>query len=227
MAERFLDNAMRSNRLLFSLIYRFNCQPALDVHPDHLADFVDEGLFDRVVRSPAAERRLSDCVTRRFELEPDGHWDFEDQPLRLALLDRQRLYQLVLMTSAAVWHRSISRIIQREHLQELTQLLGESVYLFAVKRAPFLMGTLAEEAVTPIPAQDQDRWLTEAGWKYVHGCISPCPAPVQQRLRLKLPKSFDTNSQQSLSTEQRDSAFQVVKRILLDEIEPGLAPCFN
>jgi hypothetical protein len=99
-----------------------------------------------------------------------------------------------------------------------------------VKRAPFLVGSLAAEpgSAAAVPADENPRHRFDAvGLQCILECIEKFPPPLHARLRLKLPRDARLTVGQESTAEARNLKFNLVKRILLSEIDPSLAPCFN
>lgn len=208
---------------LFRMAYRFNCQPALDIHPDHLADLIAPTQLATIASSRRGERELSSFISKRFELGQPGWWDVSDVGMRLALLDRPRLTRLVRMLGAAVLCHPIARVIAKEPLRQLKSALGGSLYEFAVKRAPFLVGSAAEDGGTSLTA-DPSRRVTEQGVRCLASCWVGAPRALTERVALKLSPEAELEDQAAPS---RESMLRLAIRLLSREVAPELKPCFT
>ena len=69
--------------------------------------------------------------------------------------------------------------------------------------------------------------LTAAGRNCLAECLYDLPSEFLDRVRLKLPQEFALNPPPAPSDEPRNTLWKNVRRILLAEINPRLAPCFN
>ena len=229
MARSFANIVLEENPTLFRMIYQFNCQVANTIHPDHLEGLVDHGVFECILQSPRGEQALSEWIVEQFALEPDGVWDFESQVARLVLLDSSSLVRLIKLAGIASIHRQIARIVDRDTVSRIKQSLTEELYLFAVKRAGFLLGPLADALDTGEPTigpEEIDRQAGQVGQQLVSACLTGQPKALMSRLALKLPADIILNDSRD-NSENSHAIWPALKRILLTEVNPEFAVCFN
>jgi YOP proteins translocation protein K (YscK) len=225
MGITFLKHVARRNRPLFVLLNRFNYQPARYIHADHLAGLTSPQLLERLRRSPRGQHKLSRWISERWGLDAPDVGEFEDKPRRLALLEYTALERLVTLIGAAVYSRRIALAVDRDTQVRMKQSLGDD-YLFAVKRAQFLVKDLPERLAGPL-GPDPRRQLREAGSACVLGCFPDASRALRQRLALKFPPGAPLDCGDSLNDSERASVWKSLKRILVSEVNPAVAPCFN
>ncbi|MCG8650827.1 MAG: Yop proteins translocation protein K [Pirellulales bacterium] len=225
-SKAFISQTLTQNKRLFTLIYRFNCQPAIDIHPDHLPATITSKWLQRLRDSRRGERKLSQWIAEKWNLDEQGVWDFSDIRRRLALLDYATLSRLIQFLGAAVCRRQIASVLDRNEQRELKTSIDEDTYLFALKRASFLVKDLPD----PVPAEsfgDLPSRVAAAGRKCLAVCLSDLPGALLDRLRLKFPKNLDLQPSTTESVEQRVVVWKNARRVLISEIDSSLAPCFN
>ncbi len=227
MSAVFVRSVLRSCPELFTRVVRFNQHPAATLHADYIPAGVDPRLFGRLVQSPGAERALSRWVTRQHGLSPAGFWRFEYPPQRLALLDPPQLQSLLQFAAAAALHVRITGLIGGTQIREAKQALGEAAYSFALRRASLAVGPKPVEpewaAGAPLSA---DR-LHATGVSWLRSCLGNDSPELLKRTSLKLPSGWAITPDTPAAAVDRDRCWRILKRILLTEIAPELAPCFN
>lgn len=225
MVTTFLQQVARENRALFQSVCRFNFQPAWYIHSDHLAGVITPRLVEQLRRSPRGRHRLSRWIASRWDLSVPDPGEFKDPPRRLALLEYTLLERLIALIGAAVYSRKIALAVDRDTQTRLKQSLGDD-YLFAVKRAPFLVKDLPERLAQPI-GPDPRNQLQKAGRVCVLNCIPDASSALWQRLALKFPPGAPLDRGDTLNDSERSSVWKSLKRILVSEVNPAVAPCFN
>jgi hypothetical protein len=227
MAGSFVVAALGTNRPLWRLVHRFNCRPAADLHPEHLAGHLDTALFERLRRIRRAERSLSAWVVRRFELDPRGHWDFAEPRWRLALLSGGQLERVVRLVGVAAMHRRIAQTVLGPQIRVIRESLGDEDHQFAIKRAAFLTRQLPAELEPASLATNPAAQAAEIGWLAVRGCLTGAPPAIMERVALKLSPQIDVRRAASLPPSSIAATFRLAQRIVAFEVAPELAPCFN
>ena len=225
MLQAPIPDRILQNRPLFSLICRFNCQPARYIHRDRLVDAIDPELLAALVHSRRGERWLSTWIADRFELESAGLWDFDDDRRRLALLDFETLTHLAAKVGTVMCQQQIACVVDRDGQRQLRESLGEDLYLFAIKRASFLVKNVPPYFARPL-GTDPVSQLAGSGRLCMAACLAGEPVELWKRFSLKFPEelpSFD----ESMSDSGRLELWKTLRRILLSEVNPNLAPCFS
>ena len=148
----------------------------------------------------------------------------------MALIGADTVERLCLFFSAAVHAEELSRVIARTQVLELRRRLGADVVTYALKRgryqvsglrAPLLVpasfGALAERIdllARALPA------LVGEGWPEELRALAPSC--------FSAPKGMDDAAfVPSLRREQRTALWFTMKKLLLREVAPQWAPCFD
>ncbi len=226
MTENFLSLMIRNRHDLLPLVYEFNTLPARYIHMSRVNRYMDldEPGFQCLIQNPRAEKKLSGIILDKAGLKDHFHWDFELKRLRLALVDGPALLSLIRLAGIAINAGQIIRVIEREPLLALKKSIGLKAYLFALKKAPFLIG---KTKFSFIEAQNDyfmfNQYTTRCGAKCLAACFSNAPRPLIKRLGLKLPVEIKGIFEHPFPDQERDAAFMVFKKILLQEVDPQWA----
>lgn len=237
MTANFVARVLRENEPLFARIARFNLHVASQLDPEQLhrrlsgsgtgADHtVPATLFERLASSRRGEQALSDWIAAGRPSHAEI-WDFSNPRWRLALVEANRLRELLRQLGAAVLHREVARAVTRDDVQRWKRQLGEAAYRFALQRVPFLAMSIPDPlaSVGGDPG-DAGRSADRIGVHALSICLADAPTALRERVNLQLPPA---NSLVEVATadEQRDLVWRFVKRVLLAESSPELAACFN
>ncbi len=222
MDYRFLAEIIERKPQLFKAVLSFN-KPFSSALPPELAELGKPwtGLWNR----PEFRRAwpLPDQPAQ-------GYWNFYEESRRMALLSADTVERLCLFFSAAVHAEELSQVIARAQVLELRRRLGADVVTYALKRgryqvsglrAPLLVpasfGSLAERIdllARTVPALVGEGWPEE-----LRALAPPCfSAPKDQNDAAFVP---------SLRREQRTALWFTMKKLLLREVAPQWAPCFD
>lgn len=225
MSAVFVRTAIRSTPDLFLRVVRFNQHPAATIHRDHIPAGIDPALFERLIQSPRGEHKLSGWITKQHSLSPAGFWRFEYPPQRLALLEPAHLHSLARFAAATAEHGRIISLIGGPTLRDAKQILGDAAHSFALKRAALTIGLkpLETDSSTPLSAET----IARAGASWLRTCLGADSPELLKRTSLKLPAAFAVSPETPPASIDRDRCWKILKRILLTEIAPELAPCFN
>lgn len=228
MSPDVLCNIIQAAPRVFRLIAEFDSQPAAYVHPSRLAGLVPGRLLDAISASRRGRRELSHWLCRHYGLVPVVFAEFSQPRRRLALLEPGVLRRLLTYAGAAIASPEIARAVDRATVSSLKKSLGEEVYCFAVKRAPFLLGeAIAAPLASPPDASDWTSRIRLGGCRCLAQCLAGDSAAIHSRVTLKLDAQWPLDFSVGATDEQRQLAWTVLRRILLHEIDPGWSPCFN
>jgi hypothetical protein len=226
MSAVFVREAAKSCPQLIQKVVRFNLHPASTLHRDHIPSGLSSEVFNRLAQSPRGERHLSGWIAREYGLSPDGFWRFEYPPQRLALLDPPVLLDLVRYSAAALCHRSMTALIGGSTLRDVKQFLGEQAYHFALKRAALVVGPASAEQ-SPLRGSLSALALAASGVSCLRTCLGGDAPELLRRTSLKLPAAMAISVETPVAAMDRDRCWRIIRRILLTEIAPEVAPCFN
>jgi hypothetical protein len=175
---------------LLTAALEFNFLPIRYIHDSWLAALPHGAPLASLRCCRRVEQRLSRQLLVEFDLAGRYWFDFTVPASQIALLDGASLEKLVFYTGLALNARHISRIVARDELLPLKQSLGETAYLFAVKRAPFLTPLSAQGELPERYAEDMREHLTISGLKCLSQLLAGYGPALTQRLRLKLPLAW-------------------------------------
>ena len=179
-------------------------------------------------------RRLADCGAS------DGSgrfWDFAEESRRLALLPPELLAQAVLRFGVALHADELSRLITREDVLALRGEIGPELFAYALQRGRFQAGSL------PGLFDDGHGGLAERIRLHGRQALSLCSSVWPRELLdicvarfVGLAPAFSaagaadnisTDLDETLPTETRRAVWFGFKKILLKEVAPQWAPCFD
>ncbi len=240
MDSFFLRETAAGHPKLFQAIAAFNMRYA---PPRPVPEFFS-GLGE------AGARLWKDADIRRRFAAPDirGWWDFAHESSRLALPDPQILLRTCRYFSGAVFSDEISRVVLRGPLLELRGQIGPDLYSYAVKRGRYQSGSMSR-AFQPLAGNGTlGSRIEMLAWSVLYLAMSSWPEGLRSFLRSNDPGffAFPENEEDSASsgmapfapsahkkelsnlgrTEKR-SLWIMLKKILLREVAPEWAPCFD
>ena len=227
MSKAFLKTLAKERHELLPLIIEFNRSPARYIHGSWIHPIIKPPFFEKLRKNIRSEKILSALVLRQFDLDQDHYFDFEDPKRRLALIDGKSLSRLVYLSGIVLNASRISKIIEREALLSLRNQIGDEAYLFALKKAPFLIGRMEFPFAEDQKSQDLQAHLIACGMKCLEACFFGERAALTKRLLFKLPKELCRNFGERPFGEGRDRAWSLLRRVLLQEVDPRWAPCFS
>jgi hypothetical protein len=174
--------------------------------------------------TPRGQRRLSEALRRWVKLNANGYYDFQPLHRRFALLECSTLERLLAFTGAALLSPRLTRIVRRDELCAARQSLGTELFDFATKRARFLAtdgsatmssGTVTMEAVR------------QSGWTQLEHCLAGESPELIRRFQLKLPLEFNLEVTDAPCRVEKMRIATRMRKILISEIDPELATCFE
>lgn len=232
MPSDWLKALYRSNNRLLCLIYEFNFFPTRYMHRDWVEELLPDGygtLYEKLLANPRAERRLSEFILAGRNIEGGPFHDFQELSHRFALLDPDSLGQLLLYTGIATGARWISHQIERTAVALLKESLGEKGYLFALKKAPFLIGNASFPSTRPEQNDKLLSFLLASAVQCLKLCLHDAPSSLVQRMLLKLPRELAGYWEEGgdLVVGDRRQVQMVMKRILFKEVSSEWAPYFS
>ena len=181
----------------------------------------------------------------RTSLAPDldqpplGFWDFAEESRRLALLDPPALGRLCRVTGVALHAPAIAAVLRRDEVLALRAELGKDLYRYALFRGRYELGGVRRFfAMAQEQAAGQGglgrlcAWhgvmalrLVAADWpealvRRFDGMLPALPDPAQ-------PEASEDAAEPALDRAERDELWRAVKKLLLKEVAPSWAPCFD
>ena len=147
----------------------------------------------------------------------------------MALLDSATIHKLGLYFSASAHAEEMSRVIARTEVLELRQSLGADTFAYALKRGRYQMGSLRSLLLPPASCGSLSRRIELLSAV----SLSLLSADWPEKLRLLAAPRFPRQEEScidfspSLRREQRMALWFTMKKLLLREVAPQWAPCFD
>ncbi|MBF0103122.1 MAG: SctK family type III secretion system sorting platform protein [Desulfobacterales bacterium] len=219
MAETFFKTALKQQDELWPLIIQFNLQPVTYIHKNKISIFLKEPLFQTIAQNQRGKKHLSNIILSALKLQNSFDFDFSAKEKRFALLDGETLFKLTFYTGAALSASLISKIIERKALLNLKKAIGEDMYRFALKKAPFLIKQSHHFGLEQWETEDFKSQLFERGLKCFSAIFMNVPESTTKRIALKFPTDFTPNFTLSFSMAEQKEAFQILFKILTSEVQ--------
>ena len=188
-------------------------------------------------------------IRRRFAVpEFRGWWDFSHEPSRLALPDPQVLLRTCRYFSGAVFSEEISRVVLRGPLLDLRGQLGPDLYSYAVRRGRYQSGSMSRTFLPLAGDGPLGVRIERLAGSALSLITSSWPEGLQQFLRQHEPEIFsipgggsgsassgpapfaagrDDKPSRALGRAEKRTLWLALKKILLKEVAPEWAPCFD
>lgn len=224
MNKGFFSESIK-NRALFSAMLKFNTQkfqPRENVPPSCRA-FVDPAFFEQKYFAKYAAKYSGDL---------DFFWDFTEESRRLALLDGQTLAELCLVLGTCIHAQEITRTLEKEKVLTLRNTLGNTLYAYAVNRAPFQARFLKRffaDQNADLPLADK---IKKSGSLTLCACTANWNEQLKKDFFHKLSASVPNfaeyaENETELTPEQARILWFSVKKILVQEVDPAWQTYFN
>ncbi|MCA8998282.1 MAG: SctK family type III secretion system sorting platform protein [Planctomycetaceae bacterium] len=206
---------------LVEAICTLNHNVANTMHRDHWPEIPGPVFLERLLDEPRSRRYVNRYVLEVCGLNSSGFWEFEPRPRRLALLSEAEIHSIGLFAGAAILSPEIARTIDGQQIRQFIQAIGERIYEFAVKQAPFFQGVPAMTSDPNVSSQKLEVRVKSAGRTCLAACLVEEPAELMKRLDFKLPKDFAlTSTALELSIEEKERCWGFVHRFVLREAIP-------
>jgi hypothetical protein len=223
MTYSFLaDIAIRRPILLRAIIdFNRNLVPSASLH----SDILSPENFSKLYQSTPFQRAFD----RIHTFSSSEFWDFSEESRRLALLNSELISRLGLFFSAAIHAEDISQIILRQQVLELRHALGADIYDYALGRGRYQVGTLRELLLSveeKAPLLHRIRIMANIPY----AMLTLWPEDLQTLVASRLSDStlpMEISSRYRLNPVQMRTLWFTLKKLLLREVAPEWAPCFD
>ena len=181
---------------LWPAIRQYNEQAFNAIDPSWFSDLEHVELLMQLAdcnrSQPLLIRHFIDQLA--IKLSPD--YDFVQKQKRILLIDTPVLRQLILLAGLTVHHLSLAQIIDGSAVRRLRSAIGETYYLFIIKKAPFLFTELPDfKAVKPLnlcaPPEHLKEQLEISGCHVLCSVLATVSRNTIQRVLLKLPRHWE------------------------------------
>lgn len=153
-----------------------------------------------------------------------AYWDFGEETRRIALLPPQAVERLALTFGAAIHGVELARLILREDVVAMRTELGSSLYLYAIQRGRFQLGNVRQFFLV----RDMQESLSGKIRKHGQQAVAWCLAGWPEELRLRCPHvPVAEGVPESLTPTLRRALWFGLKKLLVKEVAPQWAPCFD
>ena len=225
-AEAFFKDCLRGTHCCSKWVFEFNCDPAGYVDCTHVPELTAETL-SFIRQSQRGRRKLSRYLADKFELQKYCFEAFAKSRTRLALVSAATLQRLLYFAGTAYYKERICHLISKDQVTLLKEKVGEKAYLFAVKRAPFLMPKAFSIQSIARATDSLQEDVVNAGKECIELYFADEPKPLLNRLKLKFPAGLSFNFNKTLAVEERAPLENFLHRILFRELGKEWKPCFN
>ena len=223
MDYRFFAEIISLKPQLFRAMLNFNREFAACV-PNELALLGDQ--YTTLWNHETFRRAWFSAVPRE-----SGYWNFSEESQRLVLLSSATLERLWLLFSAAVHAEELARVIARNQVLELRREIGEDVFSYALKRGRYQIGALRNHLCVPPSFGSLGRRIGILAASLPALVASEWPEELKALAAHKTAHGDDASSFEAFSPdlpgEQRRALWFTLKKILLREVAPEWAPCFD
>ena len=227
MSQGFFADALTSRPLLWEAVLRANSRreswpAALPYAAEASAVFGEAAppLLAWLAERPATARR--DCEER-----DDTFWDYGEESRRLALLDAETLAALSRVAGVALHAPDIARVLRREDLRVLRSGIGEDMYRYALCRGQYQLGGVRRLFARLHPS------LPLAERCALHGSMAPrllasrWPGALVERFVPQLPPVPEGMEMPAFDEADTRDIWLALNKLLLKEVAPSWAPCFE
>ena len=218
----FLARLVNENGALRSLIMDCNRYPLRGAHQSWIPPHWPARIYESLQGS-RAESRMAGLIMGHWGFPNQAAFTFSEPSHRICLMQQATLERLALFTGVALRWESFSKILERERLQDLKAEIGEDAYLFAIQSAPLLAGESPTRATEPPDAEIAGcgAAVRRSGMAILSACVAKAPRALRVRLALKFHRDraevFLTDS----TVLPQAKAWPLVKRVLLQEVDPS------
>jgi len=155
-----------------------------------------------------------------------GFWDFSDETRRLALLPFSVLDTLGTTFGVAVHAKELALTIDGGRSAALRRELGPDLYAYALERGQYQLGACASvfhgrDAALDLPLRSRLH-----GWQALKILSAVWPAELRASIAFPVFKG-QASPPPKLTDRGKTALWFGMKKILLKEVAPEWAPCFN
>lgn len=218
----------QENPTLFSAILRFNYPKIEDLELSHLPSQYQSCVADKnvLLLFDVQPDLLAQCLWENSEF----YEQFALEQQRLALLSCKELAQLALYVGIALHHKAIAHVITRQQVLELKQSIGVQGYDFALRRAPWMLGSSLGD-FAHIDGDQPLVWrIQHHGVNIVNQWVCSYHQSAGNKIYCRLPEAFNSADKDIANQFDEYGArdlWQLIKKVLLSEVEPKWKTCFE
>lgn len=226
MHRQQLQGLFRAEPQQAAALVAFNAHPVATIHETRLAPVAEHSFLAVTGREGRAARKLSQLVLAHHDLQRDWCLDFDALPRRFGLLSGEVLRQLIELSGAALCAAHMGRLILRDDVARARRELGETLWQFALRKAPFLLGPRAYEASPErMDVTNLQQIVRDSGARALGLALADEPRSLTLRLQLKL--AWDIPFAEGVGPQIKQRHARLLQKLLLQEVDPTCAALFN
>jgi len=200
-------------------IMDFNFRPMRYIHDSWLSDMPGGELIQRLRTCKRTEHRLSRYVLMHFNIADHYVFDLPEFSEKLALMSAEDLTKFAYYLGVIVYADRLRHSIDGNEVREIKHYLDEDVYLFGLRRAPFV----AQMRVIPKFIFPDDIGLVDrillSGLQCIRMVLRSSGQSVVTRTMLKLPKTWSEKLNIRISKVSAESVGAFTNEIYQEVIQ--------
>ncbi len=222
MHKNFFIDVITRKPALFTAILRFNGQAVVEEGtrlPDHAREFcagLPEEVLSELAGNPRASRHIYALARNK-----ETFWDFAEESRCLALLPPDTLADLARFYGAGLHANDMARTILGRDVAALREGLGDDAYVYAIRRGQYQ--TLAGREL--FATRHKDLPMAERAGLHGREALGLIMAGWPQILQNRAPVA--ALSDIATPPDVQRGLWFDLKKILLKEVAPTWAPCFD
>lgn len=235
MDQGFLDETVGRKSPLFAAMVDFNHSQLKSETESSLSE-ADPAIVQLVLNDASILRAY------RKNTSPSSSrcwWDFAEETRRLILLSPDILERLALCFSAAVFAEEMALTVDGKQVLALRTLLGTEIFAYAIRRGRYQIGSIRQTILTHFSVAPLAERILLLARSVLLLVGESCPLELKELWLQKLSgmsifsssassnEMFVSSALLQLSREQRRALWFTLKKILLREVAPQWAPCFD
>lgn len=225
MHIQFFSDVMVRKPALFRAMLAFNGELDAPAAWECPAEWDVPGLDAGALCAELAHRSPVSLAWRLAGPEEGGFWDFADESRRLAFLDADTLARLGMVFGVCVHAVEMARIITREQVLALREGLGEPLYRYGIQRGQYQLGGVRQLFLTRDVREPLLERVRRHGLLALALCRAEWPPALTSRTAHVFPEPVEEPDPPSPAV--RRAVWGGLKKVLLKEVAPQWAPCFD
>lgn len=241
MHKDFFTHIITHKPELFQAILRFNASCASRAAVPMPAIVQSLPHENAVLLGQALQE--NSITAQRFSLQQAAvfFWDFTEESRRLAFVELDSMQQAIQMFGAAIHAEQIAQIIGKDDVLTLRAHIAPQILSYALQRGRYQLGAVArlfQSLDTALPVHQR---IALHGRLAVQLCLAPWPEPLRSMCSTWIHQVLGTNSDSAATSDplflDKENPGHLVdnartiwfgfKKILLKEVAPQWAPCFE
>lgn len=174
---------------LSQAVWRFNFRPDSYLHTSWWQTLPQGDLLQDLLQQTNSDGRLIRHMLQQLGLYESVFFDFNKPLSRLALWRSQELEQMVLYLGAMFHFSVLRRIVSRDDIVNVQQVLGTELFHFMQQRAPLITHNVQADLAFPAHMGLKKRFII-AGMLCMRAAFIEYPHAFWQRILYKLNKTW-------------------------------------